>query len=428
MCRYWGLESSDPIERFSLESTGRRMRRAQVPYSNIGPPEKQIASKLVEAKTKLIMVPHHHHDYYFITITITNITLKANKESRRGLYGKSFKIRISLDGVNPPVYRDIICSGGIKLRTFAEKVIGPVFGWSLYVHSFLFTNPLDGSTYGQKINRKGLDDELLMPAHGFESISCEKVRLGDLCSKPGDFLFYVYDLGVRWEHRITVLEVSSPPSNGAHVKCLGGNGACPPEDGNGLDKNHPAFLTSSFRDGVLAIDTIYCEKNGNALYNLSIAEGGCLSDRNHEKYSESHKEAVSSTNKEKLNIKIFDWTHFDLGETNERLKVSLEVHGASCLCCVEGLYIKGMAVCAVCSNSSNLKHCSRCNATAYCSQACQKSDWKKHKLECAELKIAAEEVRARGEISFITGKKETLSQPDKKMYFTDATRKNNPHL
>ena len=382
-CRYWGLEKRDPIDRFSLESVGWGASRAQVPYGDYGTPEKQIVSKLVSWKSKVI---------------------KANKDNRRGIYNQSFTLRISLDGVEPPVFRDIKCSAGVKLRTLSEKIIGPAMGWSLGVHAFLFTNPIDGSIYGQTTNRKGLDDSLLMAYHGWESISSEKVRLGDLVEKPGDILLYLYDLGVRWEHTITVLEVSSPPISGAHVVCIGGSGACPPEDGNGLDEKHPAYLCTSAQDNVLAIDTMYCDLNGNSVYNMSIAKGGCLSDKNHDKHSEKQKDAVEASNKEKLKLKVFDWNHFDLDATNDQLKIALEIHGASCLCCVEGLYLKKISLCAVCANANNLKHCSRCNAIAYCSQACQLSDWPKHKLECNELKIAAKEIRKRGEIDFATGK------------------------
>jgi hypothetical protein len=192
---------------------------------------------------------------------------------------------------------------------------------------FTYLDPIDGSIYGQTTNRKGLDDSLLMASHGWESISSEKVRLGDLVEKPGDKLLYLYDLGVRWEHNITVLDVSSPPSSGAHVVCTGGSGACPPEDGNGLDEKHPAYIWTSLQDGVMAMDTLYCESNGNSIYNKSIAKGGCLSDKNHKQYFEKQKDALKATNKEKLNLKEFDWKHFDLDATNDRLKTALEIHG-----------------------------------------------------------------------------------------------------
>jgi hypothetical protein len=38
--------------------------------------------------------------------------------------------------------------------------------------------------------------------------------------------------------------------------------------------------------------------------------------------------------------------------------------------------------CIIC-NKQDAKYCARCKSTSYCSQACQKSDWKTHKLLCA---------------------------------------------
>ena len=187
-------------------------------------------------------------------------------------------------------------------------------------------------------------------------------------------------------------------------------------------------MTTSIQDGVMAVDILYCEKNSNTAYNLSIAKGGCLNDKSHIKYQSSHQNAVKATNKEKLNITVFDWTYFDLDETNERLKVALEIHGASCLCCVEDLYLKSVNICAVCANSNNLKHCSRCQATAYCSPVCQKADWPKHKLVCADLKLAAELVRARGEVSYTTGLEVRPPPSDQRQRMKDSDRKNFPGL
>ena len=139
MCRYWGLESglikNHQDDRFSSSKAGLRTRRAQVPYGNFGPPESQIATQIANWKLEVIM---------------------ANKSNRRALYVMSYTLRITLDIVEPAVYRDVICSGGIKLRTLSEKVIGPCLGWSTSYHGFLFTNPTDGSIYGQKKNRKGI--------------------------------------------------------------------------------------------------------------------------------------------------------------------------------------------------------------------------------------------------------------------------------
>ena len=48
---------------------------------------------------------------------------------------------------------------------------------------------------------------------------------------------------------------------------------------------------------------------------------------------------------------------------------------------------KSTRVCAICDSPLNLKACSRCEATFYCSQEHQKKDWKEggHKEKCAAL-------------------------------------------
>lgn len=41
--------------------------------------------------------------------------------------------------------------------------------------------------------------------------------------------------------------------------------------------------------------------------------------------------------------------------------------------------------CVICKKTSNLKECSKCRVTQYCSQQCQKIDWTKHKKVCFVL-------------------------------------------
>ena len=44
--------------------------------------------------------------------------------------------------------------------------------------------------------------------------------------------------------------------------------------------------------------------------------------------------------------------------------------------------------CKVCQKAENLKKCSRCQETVYCSKICQQQDWASHKPECnAEFKV-----------------------------------------
>lgn len=41
--------------------------------------------------------------------------------------------------------------------------------------------------------------------------------------------------------------------------------------------------------------------------------------------------------------------------------------------------------CATCKIQTQLKSCQKCRSICYCSSTCQRSDWPRHKLECAAL-------------------------------------------
>ena len=45
-------------------------------------------------------------------------------------------------------------------------------------------------------------------------------------------------------------------------------------------------------------------------------------------------------------------------------------------------YIKKTKCCNVCEEIKNLKMCSKCKKVSYCSEECQRKDWKNHKLIC----------------------------------------------
>jgi Plasmid pRiA4b ORF-3-like protein len=58
------------------------------------------------------------------------------------------------------------------------------------------------------------------------------VRLDSVLRKDAHFS-YVYDFGDWWEHLVTVEEVVMPEAGTRYPYCVGGFGACPPEDVGG---------------------------------------------------------------------------------------------------------------------------------------------------------------------------------------------------
>ena len=51
--------------------------------------------------------------------------------------------------------------------------------------------------------------------------------------------------------------------------------------------------------------------------------------------------------------------------------------------------------CVTCSNPGS-KHCGKCYAVTYCSPACQKQDWGRHKKLCVPVVIKEIEGKGRG--------------------------------
>ena len=318
--RYWGLEPFvNPVDRFGGLVLARKSASGYPHYGDEGPPEKQVATMLAKKKMSKI---------------------KDNKDSLDINCNLSYILRIDLVGVDPVVYRTVRCSGSMSLRTFADKTLETVMGWGRGYHSYIFTDPTDGAIFGQVKSKRGIDGNLMLFAHGCDFVDDERVRIGDLLTKPGEYLLFTYDLGVRWEHTVTVLAINDPPSGDEkHCVCLEGAGACPPEDSNGLSKNNPAMMLTHFNteNGMLTFDTLFTEKNGNVLYNEGINEGGTLYDSNRPDYHENHKEAMVSENikgrdwtpssSSSSQSNLFDWHRFDLNATNRRLATALHNHG-----------------------------------------------------------------------------------------------------
>ena len=146
-----------------------------------------------------------------------------------------YQIKVSLNGVTPPIWRRLLVSSAIELGELHE-VIQIAMGWTdTHLHQFV----IGGERYGVP----DLDFE-------DETISENGIRIGSLLKKEKQRITYEYDFGDGWEHRI-LLEKILPFKSGETVpKCIGGRRGCPPEDVGGIwgykefleaykDKHHP---------------------------------------------------------------------------------------------------------------------------------------------------------------------------------------------
>ncbi len=115
----------------------------------------------------------------------------------------------------PAVWRRLLIPATMPLSRLHD-VIQTAMGWQdHHLHSFT-----DGErNYGHPDPELGFTDE-------------RSVRFGDLDVDRGAIL-YTYDFGDDWEHEIAVEAVGVAEPGERYPRCIGGEGACPPEDCGG---------------------------------------------------------------------------------------------------------------------------------------------------------------------------------------------------
>ena len=154
---------------------------------------------------------------------------------------RGFRVRLDLHGAKPPVWRRLELPGGLSLPRLHD-VIQAAMGWSdSHLHRFR-TGHDHRSPYF--VTHFDLDE-------GEDGTLEDDVRLDQLVAETGDELWYEYDFGDGWEHKLVVEEVldESPPTAG----CTGGRMACPPEDCGGIGgyEELAAWVRGGYDDALL---------------------------------------------------------------------------------------------------------------------------------------------------------------------------------
>jgi hypothetical protein len=128
-----------------------------------------------------------------------------------------FRLNIALVGIRPPVFRSVVVPAAIKLSKL-HMVIQAAMGWTnSHLHEFEIGD-----------DRYGVPDPYLDEQPKAES----RVQLSKAL-KLADAFTYIYDFGDDWEHRIVIEAYESLDASGLPF-CIGGAGACPPEDVGGV--------------------------------------------------------------------------------------------------------------------------------------------------------------------------------------------------
>jgi hypothetical protein len=149
------------------------------------------------------------------------------------------QLRVELARVTPAVWRRLLVPGGATLAKL-HRIVQASMGWS-EAHPYAFR--VGGTVYGD-LDDDDLDDDLDEEdgegdGDGASLTVLEALRALD----DHDEILYEYDFGDGWEHTIAAEDVR-PQSNALKFAiCLGGEGACPPEDVGGPE-GYRAFLVA----------------------------------------------------------------------------------------------------------------------------------------------------------------------------------------
>jgi hypothetical protein len=138
--------------------------------------------------------------------------------SRTGNAGV-YQLKVTLFGVEPPVWRRVQVNAGTTLDLL-HAVVQAAMGWT---NSHLHQFEANGVRYSsRRSDLEGTKDE-------------SKVTLEQVAGDEGSRFSYEYDFGDGWLHEIRVEKISS--AGGlylTHPVCLAGARACPPEDCGGV--------------------------------------------------------------------------------------------------------------------------------------------------------------------------------------------------
>jgi len=139
-----------------------------------------------------------------------------------------YQIKVTLDGIHPPIGRRILVPGNTTLLKLHD-IIQIVMGWEDY-HLHMFT--IEGVIYGDPE-----DDEY----GDLGTLDEANVKLSQVINGEKQRFMYEYDFGDSWDHTLLVEKIL-PPEGGIHYPiCVKGKRACPPEDVGGV-RGYENFL------------------------------------------------------------------------------------------------------------------------------------------------------------------------------------------
>ncbi|MGJ7439993.1 plasmid pRiA4b ORF-3 family protein [Aquipuribacter sp. MA13-6] len=152
-----------------------------------------------------------------------------------------YLVRVGMPLLARPVVRVLDLPSDMFLDEVSD-VVQAAFGWHGYhLHRFAIGDPFaeDAEAYLCPFE---VDD-------GEPGVDARGVRLDELLGEPGEACTYAYDYGDGWEVHLRLRDVRPAEPGEARVRCLGGEGASPPEDCGGADGYEELVVERATYDG-----------------------------------------------------------------------------------------------------------------------------------------------------------------------------------
>lgn len=154
---------------------------------------------------------------------------------------RGFKVRLDLVGARQPVWRRLELAGDVTLPRLHD-VIQAAMGWhDSHLHRFRTGSDQWSPHFSTSFDIDEGDDGVLE----------DSVRLDQLVSTEGDAVWYEYDFGDGWDHKLVVEKVLDAPP--ATARCTDGRLSCPPEDCSGIGgyEDLATWVRSGYDDALL---------------------------------------------------------------------------------------------------------------------------------------------------------------------------------
>ena len=130
---------------------------------------------------------------------------------------------IELQETNPLVWRRLVIAPGYTVYQLHMAIQG-AFGWgNSHLFKFCENGLEDPAGYGHVFKDRDIDDL---------TKDAKKTSIVKAFSKASRINTYVYDFGDYWLHTIKLEKIEAREFEGAY--CIGGSGACPPDDVGGV--------------------------------------------------------------------------------------------------------------------------------------------------------------------------------------------------